>query len=341
LAALNGGLAAGGGGGDALGLMVGLVAGGGCLVVASWEPDRVAGFLGPPLAAVGAGGTGLGLMLAHGDTTSWTLPALGTTTISEEAVVALLVGGAAFCVAGGLRPGRGASVLMAGGLAIVLRAGPLIVSPRSVIAGPGAADGLAGAVLAFLILAMAAALLRRAPLALALVAVAMAAGPPSMVPGSRLLAAAAVLALAVDRVPAWLLAAPGAAAVVYGALESGTDVSLTCAAGLGAVAAAIVAVAVFDRGKASPRPLEPFSSGAAIAGAWLVLAPGSMTWAGAQFLRFYDVGAARACAAALIAGVLAVAVTFRPDGWPRRRRPVARRATSEPEPAEPELVRSG
>jgi hypothetical protein len=328
-------LAGGGGGGHAGPLVAGLAAATLCALAASWEPDRVAGALAPAAAVIGVCAVGIGFVLVHNRTEEWLLPAAGAGTAPRGAVIALLLGAAALCVAGGLRPSRATVVLAAAGLGIGARAGPLLglaanVSP----AAPGTSEGLAGLALALAAAAVVAALLHRPPLAIALLALAVAAGPLTLVPASRLLAVAAVLSLAIDRRPAWLLMVPGAAALVVGALEAGSALAAACAVAAAVVAGVIAGADVFDRNRhphAEPSDhtgLDMLSVPALAAGAFLLIAPARWTWAAANELHYYDLGAARACAAGLIGAVVVVA-------WSNR---TARKR--EPEPPAPELVRS-
>ncbi|MDQ6909268.1 MAG: hypothetical protein M3Z84_00545 [Actinomycetota bacterium] len=324
------GLAGGGGGGHGGALVGGLAAGALCGVAASWDPARVSGALTPPAAALGVAAIGVGIFLVHDQTGDWLLPPGGTGTATRGAVIALILGAAALCVAGGLRPGRSTVVLLAGGLGVGVRAGPILGLGANVAeAAPGTSEGLAGLALALAAAALVAALLRKPPLAIALLALAVAAGPLALVPASRLLAAAAVLSLAIDRRPAWLLAVPGVAALVVGAIDAGSALAIACAGAVAIVGTVIAGGDAFDRAggpDATYRRFDPGSVPAFVAGAWLLLAPARWTWAGAQKLHYYDVGAARACAAGLIAAVLAVAWT--------------NRGTDQPETEAPELVRS-
>ncbi|HEX8771585.1 MAG TPA: hypothetical protein VF711_12535, partial [Acidimicrobiales bacterium] len=308
-------LAGGSEGGHGGALVGGLAATALCAVVASWEPDRVAGALAPAAAAIGVSAIGVGFVVVHDKTGQWLLPAAGTATVPRGAVIALLLGAAALCAAGGLRPGRSTVVLLAGGLGVGLRVGPLLgLAADLAPAAPGSWEGLAGLALALAAAALGAALLRKPPLAIGLLALAVAAGPLTLVPGSRLLAAAAVLSLAIDRRPAWVLMVPGGAAVVVGALEAGSALGTACAGAVAVVAAVIAGVEAFDpngRPDGSDERLDILSVPALAAGAWLLVAPSRWTWAAAQELHFYDLGAARACAAGLIAAVVFVAWSHR------------------------------
>jgi hypothetical protein len=291
-----------------------------CAVTVSWDSKRVAGVLTAVAAATGVGAAAGGILLFRDETSGWLLPAVGSGALPRSTVVVLMIGAAGLCIAGGLRPGRSTVILLAGGLALGLRTGPLLGLRASVTAAaPGVSEGVVGLVLALAALAVLAALLRKPPLAVAIVALAVGAGPLKLVPSSRLLAAGAVLALAIERSPArgrsgrasgWFLAVPGAAAAVVGAIDAGTAPAVAC---VGAVAA-VGAVLVIGEFLVAGRPVDvgrgPFDWGAvppALAGAWLLLAPGSWTWAGTQEFRYYDLGAARAGAAALITAVLVVA----------------------------------
>jgi hypothetical protein len=317
-----------------------------CAVAASWEPDRVAGALAPPAAAIGVLAAGAGFLLVHDKTGEWLLPAAGAGTVPRGAVIALVLGAAALCVAGGLSPGRSTVVLLAGGLGIGIRAGPLLGLAANVApAAPGTSEGLAGLALALAAAAVLAALLRKPPLAIALLALCVAAGPLTLLPASRLLAAAAVLSLAIDRRPAWLLVVPGAAALVVGAIDAGSALATACAVSMAVVGAVLAGVEVFDRtggpiaGASGDRRLDVVSVPALLVGAGLVLAPARWTWTAAQELHYYDVGAARACAAGLIAAVLATAWSNRSAGPPKP--PADESVDDEPEIEAPELVRSG
>jgi hypothetical protein len=339
---LQAGLAAGSGGGNGGALVAGLMASAICALAAAWEPGRVGGVLAPPAAAIGILATAVGVFLVHDETRRWLLPAVGSATVPRNAVIALMVGAAGLCVAGGLRSGRSTVLLVAGGIGIGVRAGPLLgISANVAPAAPGTSEGLAGLVLALALVAIVAALLRKPPLALALLSLAVAAGPLRLLPASRLLAAAAVLALAIDRAPAWLLVVPGASALVVGAVDAGSALAIACAGAVGTVGAVLAGVERFDSTRSSEqrrRGFDVWSIPAIVAGAWLVLAPGHWTWAAAQELHFYDVGAARACAGGLIAAVLVMAWWSRePISDPSEADPDE---AMQPETAVPELVLS-
>jgi hypothetical protein len=338
LVSLDTGLAAGAGGGHGGALVGGLAAAAIFGLIASWDQRRVAGVLTPPAVALGVGATVVGIVLVHDKTNEWLLPAVGSATVPRNAVIALMVGAAGLCIAGGLRPGRSTVILMAGGLGVGLRAGPLLgLSANVAPAAPGTSEGLVGLVLALAVVAVVAALLRKPPLAISLLAVAVAAGPLTLLPASRLLAAAAVLALAIDRAPAWLLVVPGTAALVIGAIEAGSTPAIVCVGAVATVGAVVAGVEYLDRARpagTASRPFDILSVPAILAGGWLLLAPASWTWAGAQGLHYYDIGAARAGAAGLIVTVLTVA-------WWNRRVRTDPELAGRPEPEAPELVRSG
>ncbi|HUQ62819.1 MAG TPA: hypothetical protein VM121_03590 [Acidimicrobiales bacterium] len=312
-------LATGGGGGNGGALVGGLAASASCALAAAWEPGRVGGVLAPPAAAIGVLATAVGVFLVHDETSAWLLPAVGSATVPRNAVIALVIGAAGLCIAGGLRPGRSTVLLLAGGLGVGARAGPLLgIAANVAPAAPGTSEGLAGLVLALALVAIVASLLRKPPLAIAMLSLAVAAGPLRLLPASRLLAAAAVLALAIDRAPAWLLVVPGAAALVVGAVDAGSVLAIACAGAVATVGAVLAGVEFFDGAPATEarNRFDIWSVPTILAGGWLLLAPGRWTWTAAQELRFYDIGAARAAAAGLIAAVLVIAWWSRAPAGP-------------------------
>jgi hypothetical protein len=304
--------------------------------------------------AVAAGGivlTAVAFFVNHDATGRWDLALTGSPPVSETAAIVFLAAAAVLATAGTLQAGRAGALLLAGGLAVGLLAAPLRVAAAPV-ADPGAAESLVVAVVVLAVAATVAAAAGRAVLALALLALCVAAGPVGFVGPSRLLAAAAVLILAVDRRPSWLLGVPGgvALAVVATQVADGMAVALAVATG---VVAALLGLAVAGtwspwrrrEGTVDPRPPwgapDLASLPAAAVGAWLFLAPASWSWAGPTGLEAYDLGAARAAAAGLVVvvtvllrdqlGAAAMARAVTGPKPPRRPKPPVR--------AEPEVLR--
>jgi hypothetical protein len=342
LTALTAGLAAGADDLSAPGLLAGLAVAAGCAVAASWDRGDREVVAPTWAAAIGVVAGAVALVLVHDATGTWALPFEGAASIPTSAVAALLVAAAALATAGGLRPGRSTCILAAAGLAL----GMVAVGLRDL--GPATADprhsgGTVAATAALAAAALVAAAAGRAALALILLSLAVAAGPPDLVAASRLLGAAGVLILAIDRRAAWLLGVPGGVALGVSATELGTGV----AAGLGLATAAVAALLVW-RATTSPeaapwrRPALP-AMPAVLVGAWLFVAPGSWSWVGPSTLGPYDAGAARAAAAGLIA-VIALALvdtrTRRDAGVQRDEAPAEKdsgRLSPEPPPEPVEL----
>jgi hypothetical protein len=229
----------------------------------------------------------------------WDLPETGT--VSRAALVALVVAGGAWAVAGTVRCRRATALLLPGGLVLGLAAGAL---------HPGDDDV---ALLALLLAAasVAAAATGRGAMALALLALAAGCGSPGLAPAARLLAAAAVLATAAaDRPLALLAALPAGVVLAGGVVEDGG----WFAAGLGAAAVGVAAL-LTRRAASATRDVDADEDGppavglglapAAVVGTWLLVVPGSWTWTGAQ-LGPYDRGMARGLVAAAAAVALAV-----------------------------------
>ena len=63
-----------------------------------------------------------------------------------------------------------------------------------------------------------------------------------------------------------------------------------------------------------PRP-APWAAPVLVAGAWLLVAPGTWGWVGPVSLRSYDIGAARAVAGAALCIVTLVLLGREPGGW--------------------------
>lgn len=191
----------------------------------------------------------------------------------------------------------------------------LLVAPF-LVAGVIAAAGSSEAVVPVLGFAAAGGVaVDRAPLALGLLALA-AAALPAAAPAAGLFAAAAVLAAALGRREAVVLGLPGVVAVAA--------VAVAVPPGVGTVALAVAtgaagATLVTRAGRRSPSSSWPPAARwanrapALALGAWLLVAPGSWTWAGDAGLQAYDKGAAVAASAGVLAVVLA---------WTRRRLPV-------------------
>ena len=257
-------------------------------------PRRSIATLGPiVLATVGVGSLVAALVLSLGDLNP------GELGVESETAAWLLAGGVgALLLAAALAP-PGPSLL------------GLLVPPAVVVAWVVAPrlDGLAlGAAAAT---ALAAAVSRRPAPVLALAAVAVAALGPAR-PAAALLAAAAVLAVGVDHPAAALAGLPGAAA--FAALAAAGTVTAEVGAAALAVGLAALATARWAR---APVVLDAVRVPAAALLVWLVLAPGTWRWTGRAPLATYELGAARATAAGLLAVVAAWALgQVRPRmGW--------------------------
>lgn len=295
---------AGGGGGVAPVALIGGLAIATAAVFAFEPPPQR--WVPAGLAAAGIVATAVGVAIAHADSGRWSIPQTGA---MGTASLVMLVGGAAFVVvAGGLGPReaavafgprRPAALLVPAGLALGLAA-----VPRH-----AAADDLGIAVVLLAAAAVVAAGAHRVPVALGLVSLAAAAGPATLLPGALLLAAAAVLALALDHPWAWLLAVPGGVSLVAGVVDDRgrLAVAVALAAAVVAVLAAQGAVHLLSSpGRGSEDHAVPLLP-AAVLGAWLVVLPGTWGWTGAR-LSAYDRGALLAAAAAVVAVALRIAL---------------------------------
>ncbi|MGI8758676.1 MAG: hypothetical protein ACR2K0_05165, partial [Acidimicrobiales bacterium] len=322
LTLLTGGLALVAGDDRAVPAMVAL--GAGAAVIALASRDRGLGTVAIALAGLAAFAGGLSRLAAA--TGSFALPATGEVALGTGL---LLVGGAAaIAVAGALRPRRSAGLLLPIGLALGVPAaaalGPegdamavvLAAAAAATVGARAARSQGAGAGMHLLVVALALASLSAASVdapGIPGTTVALAETSRAGVPGAWLLAAAAVVA-AVTLVPwAALAAAPGAAALAVVLVADPEPAHLAVAALL--VAAAAVGVAARDRVQpddggderdAGDR-LGPLAAGApALAvGAWLLIAPGSWTWAGDAALEGWSRSAAVAVAAGIIVAVAA------------------------------------
>ncbi|MDQ6947466.1 MAG: hypothetical protein M3256_14645 [Actinomycetota bacterium] len=282
------------------------------------------------LAVAGVVASGVGFAVVHSRSGQWTLSAGHPLPLG--AIAAFLVAAALLAACGtlGLEPAlrsgtepalrsgtepalrsgtEPGALLLAGGLAVGLSAAPLR-------AGAGE---LGAAVVILAAAAVVAAGVRRGALSLALLALAAASGPAALAPGSRLLAAAAVVVAAVDLPWAWLTAVPGAISLVAGVVDDGGRLAVATAVGAAAVAL-LLAHAASEEGAFRRRPSLGALPAAGI-GAWLIVAPGTWTWAAAS-LGAYDEGMARAAAAGLMvvgAYVGVGALRRRPNTSPARR----------------------
>lgn len=324
LTLLSGGLALAAGGDRAVPAMVALAAGA-VVIALVGRDDRGLGIIAVALAGLAAIAGGLSRLVSATD--SFALPATGEVRLGTGLL--LLGGAAAVAVAGGLRPRRTAGLLLPVGLALGVPA--------------AAALGSAGDVMAIVLAAAAAATVAAwaslpqdsgggvrllvAALALASLAAAAVDAPGiagtttgladvgrAGVPGAWLLAAAA-LVTAVTLVPVAALAAiPGMAALTVVLVADPEPAHLAVVALLAATAA--IAVAARDRlspddgerdeQEAGDR-LGPLAAGipALAAGAWLLVAPGTWTWAGEAALEGWSRSVAVAVAAGLIGAVAA------------------------------------
>jgi hypothetical protein len=137
---------------------------------------------------------------------------------------------------------------------------------------------------------------------------------PANAPGAFLFFAAAALAGGLDAAPgaALVLGLPAAAETVTVLVRVG-DTSASATLVVCGIAAG--ALALLLRARRRPGPVMEWRVGAVpavIAAAWLVVAPGTWTWAGPTHLRAYDFGAAVAVAAGLAAVVARWAVDRSP-----------------------------
>ncbi len=316
LAAVGLGLTAGGDGAQAVAVVGGLALAAALTVAGSdATAPRSDRKLSALLAAGGVVACGIGFAMVHAGSGRWTLPTT-TDPLSTGAIMAFLACGALLAACGtlGLRPAlrsgtEPGALLLAGGLAVALSAAPL---------GTGGAE-FGAAVVILATAAVVAAGVRRGPLSLALLALAAAAGPAALAPGSRLLAASAVIAAVVDVPWSWLVAVPGAVSLVTGVVDDGGRLAVAAAVGA-AAAAALLAHGGVEEG-ARTRGVALGALPAVAIGVWLAVAPGTWTWTGAD-LGAYDLGMGRALAAGLlvvVARILFGEVRRHPmTGSPRR-----------------------
>ena len=289
--------------GPALALAVAVAAVGG----AAGQPRRRVP-LAYGLAAAAATTTLVGVALVRTATASWDLPQAPVAGLSLWAAgLALLAAAAALIAAGALQPRSPAGAVVAVGAFVGLRAAPLARS------GPG---GLRAAAVVLAVAAAAAAFRpRRRPraaaqpaLALGLLGLAAAMAPGATTPAAALLEAAAVLAVAVGTPASAALGLPGGVALALALAASGGGVAFAVG-----TLTALTALALSAGARSTPVTRPAVSVVPALAaGGWLLLAPGSWAWTGPARLGPYDMGAARAAAAALVV-VLALAHMSLPD----------------------------
>lgn len=249
------------------------------------------------MVAIGLGLALAGFVAADPDPSAWTL------TVSGPAEAAFVTaGGAVVVLAGALArdPRLLARVAVVPGALLAVTAVPHVdgLAAAAVLAGGGAAVAAA---------------LRQPAAGAALVGLA-AAATPATEGAALLLLAGAVLAVPLR--PPWAGAPllPGAVALTF-------ELAWAPVEGAGvvvAVGAAVVAMvmAAVPGGRLRLRAGHVPAVGL---GAWLVLAPGSWTWAGPPELEAYEVGVTRAAAAGLLAVVATAAAV------PLRRRLRSRR----------------
>ena len=228
----------------------------------------------------------------------------------------ILAGAALLIVAGSHRARAPAGALVPAGVFLAVQAAP--------IARGG--DGLSAAAI---ILALAAAaaglaarfgrpLLSRPTAALALFGLAAVVGPGSTRGAGLLLAAAATLSCALGWPAAAVLGLPGGVALAIALAARGGSVAFVEGALAGVVAVALAAAAL--REGPLPRP-SVWTVPAIALGGWLLVAPGTWGWAGPGGLRSYDVGAARALAAASLCVVVLAFMERAPARWYARGSP--------------------
>jgi hypothetical protein len=273
---------------------------------------------GALLLAAAAVATGiLGIVALRSAANSWALPVSGgAVPLHRGEGLLLLLAAVLFVAAGSLRPGAAVAILVPGGLLLAAGAAPLARGLQ----------GLAGVAIPLAALAAAASLaardgrplLDRPVAALGLLAIAALVGPGATRPAGLLLAAAAGLTAAVGVPVTMALAFPGGVALAAALADRGGGAAFAEGALAGLTAVALAAAAVRDGVPARP---SLWTAPAAVAGLWLLTAPGSWAWTGPAGLHAYDLGASRAVAGAAL---LLVALSVRsqlPAGWYARGSP--------------------
>jgi hypothetical protein len=205
----------------------------------------------------------------------------GRLHVDGRATAAAMVVAAVLLVVASSSPGSAPSsrLLLVPAVLAGVTAAPVLPAAAALVGGAGA---------------LGAAAVRRPPAALALLAVA-AAAVPAGGPAARLLAAGALIAAALGADVAVLVGLPGAAALAAAIVRAPS----TSAAVI--TAAAAIATAALSAERMRGRfVLDPARVPAVALGAWLLVAPGTWTWAGPSLLATYDHGAARAVAVGLV-----------------------------------------
>ena len=305
LAAASIGLAAGHTATDGAGAVAALAV---AVATASLAGRPVARVWAP--AAVGLVVAAAGVVALRSAANSWQLPLADVAASHRGDGLAIVAGAALLVLAGSHRARAPSAVLVPAGAFLAAQASPMVQR----------ADGLAPAAIVLAGVAAAAALGGRAPrrmlhhptAALTLLAVAALVGPGATRGPALLLAAAGTLACALEWPAAAALGVPGAFALAVALAARGGTTAFMVGVLAGVVALALAAAARWER------PVPPpamWTAPVLVLGAWLLVAPGTWGWVGPVSLRSYDVGAARAVAAAALCIVTLVLLGREPGGW--------------------------
>lgn len=259
------------------------------VALAAWR-ERDGG-LGPAALGVsGAAAVAAGLARLEGETGGFQL--VEGRQLEPQPGWLLVLGATALVVAATRRPRRSGAVLLPAGLWLGLAAGGALEHGGDAIA---------------LVLAAGAAAAPHAHGAVALWALAAAATPVEAAGAAALLAAAAVIAATSLHPRAALAAAPGAAALAAALVDDGSPARAALAL-LGAVTVARLWRTDLDDVDLLPgRPSLPATLALA-AGAWLLLAPETWTWAGDTRLTGWGTGILLAALGGAVGAYVAISM---------------------------------
>ena len=305
LAAASVALAAGRTATSGIGAIVALAVAVAAIALAGRLPMRVWA-----MAAVGLVLAGIGVVALRSATNSWQLPLADVGGGHRGDGLLVVIGAALLVLAGSQRARRPAGVLVPAGAFLATQAAPLV--HRS--------DGLSAAAIGLALAAAAVALaarvgrsaFHRPAAALTVFALAALVAPGAARGPALLLAAAGTLACAVEWPAASAFGVPGGIALAIALAARGGTTAFVLGVLAGVVALALAGAAA--RGGAVPRP-APWAAPVLVAGAWLLVAPGTWGWVGPVSLRSYDIGAARALAGASLCLAVLVLLGRDPGGW--------------------------
>jgi hypothetical protein len=305
LAATSVALAAGRTATDGIGAIAALVVVAAASVVAGRPSVRVWATAASGLVAAIAGVVSL-----RSATNSWQLPLADAAANHRGDGLLILVGAVLLVLAGSQRARRPVGLLVPAGAFLAAQAAPLV--HRADGLGPAAILLALGAAAVALAARFGQAAFHRPAAALTLLALAALVTPGAARGPALLLAAAGTLACPFEWPGVAALGVPGGVGFAVALAARGGTTAFVVGALAGLVAVVLAAVAA--REEEVPR-LVVWAAPVLALGIWLLVAPGTWGWVGPTGLRSYDLGAARAAAAAALCLIVLVHLGRAPVGW--------------------------